>query len=478
MPADRPNNSELSPDPRWFIVFVGLQAAILGAAFVFPAKLLILGAVGVSAGILLVLLVLHPWLVVPAIMATTALDISGQVIPATALGIPVTGFHLSLALMFVALALNTFARGRTVFPAFELGPPLALFLGIMALSLTYSPNQPEATIGFARTAVLIAFLYGTQVMIDSRAAVHMVIISTAVALIGSSILGLIQIVTERFYLPASFVIAVGANAPRATGTFHNPNTFGTFLMAGVVFLFGVLTSYRMQWWKTILLLGSMGIGLAGLVVTFSRANWIATLVGIVCVLYLGKKLRYLVLVGSVGFVAILLTKEWVPFAEHIFLRFASIFTFFSEFGSLGRESGSARVFFILAGLRMWLNDPLLGAGWRAFPVLFDQYRPADFPFWVPTKESHTLFANVAAELGLVGLLAAAWIVLRTLLHGWRGIHQISDRYYRAVAIAALSVFIAFQVSLSLTADFSNNFLWFFTGLLFAVLRLGRTEGAA
>ncbi len=38
-------------------------------------------------------------------------------------------------------------------------------------------------------------------------------------------------------------------------------------------------------------------------------------------------------------------------------------------------------------------------------------------------------------------------------------------------LALLAVFIAFQVSLSFTADFSNNFLWFFTGMLFAVIRL-------
>ncbi len=476
--ASTASRVELRPDPRWFALFVGLQAAALAAVFIFPARLLILGAAGIGAGLALVLLVLYPWLIVPAIMASTALDITGRLIPATIIGTPLTGFHLSLAVMLVAMAFNTCIRRRLQFPAFELAVPLALYLGIMAISLTYSPNQPEATIGFMRTVALVVFLYATQVMIDSRAAVHMVIASTALVMIGTSILGLVQIVTQRFYLPASFVIAVGANAPRAVGTFHNPNTFATFLMVGVVLLFALLVNCRMPWWVTLLVLGSMGIGFAGLVVTFSRANWLAGLVGIICVLYLGKKLRYLVAVGIAGFVFIVAARQWIPFADHIFLRFASIFLFFREFGALGRESATARVYFIMAGMHMWLDNPLLGAGWRAFPVLFDQYRPADFPYWVPTKESHTAFANIAAELGLAGLVTAAWIVWRTVIHGWRGLFQIADPYYRAVLIGVLSLFIAFQVSLSLTADINNNYLWFFTGFLFAVLRLGRASEPA
>ena len=34
-------------------------------------------------------------------------------------------------------------------------------------------------------------------------------------------------------------------------------------------------------------------------------------------------------------------------------------------------------------------------------------------------------------------------------------------------------FVAFQISLSFTNDFTNNVLWFFTGMIFAVIRLDR-----
>ncbi|MCH9051120.1 MAG: hypothetical protein IIA72_08550 [Proteobacteria bacterium] len=56
---------------------------------------------------------------------------------------------------------------------------------------------------------------------------------------------------------------------------------------------------------------------------------------------------------------------------------------------------------------------------------------------------------------------------------WRA----TDRYLRAVLIALLCMFLSFQVSLSATADFSNNFLWFFTGMIFAVIHLSEREMA-
>ena len=67
--------------------------------------------------------------------------------------------------MVIVLPINIFLRRRMEFPGFELKAPLLMLLGVMAISLTYSPNQPEATIHFVRMVVLVFFMYLTQVMI-------------------------------------------------------------------------------------------------------------------------------------------------------------------------------------------------------------------------------------------------------------------------------------------------------------------------
>ncbi|HJP33163.1 MAG TPA: O-antigen ligase family protein [Candidatus Latescibacteria bacterium] len=465
-------------DRRLFVLFITLQIIVAIAAFYLPSKLFAIAALGIGAGLYLVGVLMWPWIIVPAVVVTTALDITGQLIKETGIGIPVTGFHLSLMLMTIGIFTNTCLRRRFTFPTFELKAPLFLLWGTMAFSLTYTPALAEGTVGVMRTLALMAFLYGTQVMIDTRRAVNLVVISMAAAMIGGAILAVAQIMSEKFYLPASFVIAVGANAPRATGTFHNPNTFGTFLMCGVVFLFALLVNHRFRKWQAVYLLASLAAAGAGLITTFSRSNWVAAAIGIVAAMIYARKFRYLLWVGLGGFAAIFAVKEFVPFADHIFQRFVSIFTLLTDFGDAGRESGSARLYFIIAGLEMWLDHPILGAGWRAFPLLFDAYKPVDFPMWVPTKESHTLAANMLAELGLVGITASVWIVWRVLRRGIETVGQTADPYLRAVLIALLCVFLSFQVSLSATADFSNNFLWFFTGMIFAVIHLSERETAA
>ena len=68
-------------------------------------------------------------------------------------------------------------------------------------------------------------------------------------------------------------------------------------------------------------------------------------------------------------------------------------------------------------------------------------------------------------------MAATWIVVRTLRRGWTAMQAARDPYLKGVMCGLLAMFIAFQVSLSFTADFSNNFLWFFTGMTFAVAQL-------
>ncbi|MCY3736906.1 MAG: O-antigen ligase family protein [Gemmatimonadaceae bacterium] len=465
---------DFSLDRRHIVALLLIQAVVLASWLLLPVEFL-LWAVGIPAVLLVIcLLPLYPWIVIPAIVVATALDSAGRVVQTTALDVPVTGFHLAFVLLCASLGAHLFLTKRRSFPDLEIQAPLLMFLGCMAISLTYSPNQPEATIGFFRILFLAFFLYLMQVLVTSKLILNVTLVSVGVVLTGASVLAILQIISLEFYLPASVVSSVGANVPRASGTYHNPNIFGTFLAVGITLLAGIVMVPGMKWWKRTLLLVAIGLAAAALIITFSRTNWISLAVGIVVLLYLAGKLRYLVYV-TIAFIAInLVVMNFVPFAAYIYERFLSIFSFFLEFGADSRASGSARVFFVVAGFMMFLDNPLLGVGWRAFPVVFKDYKPVDFPHWLPTHESHTLFATILAELGLLGLTAAAWIAWRILAFGLRSIQSMQDPYLRGVMIAFVAVFITFQVSLTFTGEFANNFLWMFTGVMFALPALEKT----
>ena len=460
-------------DRRWFAVFLGFQAVVT-AGSIFLTELLPVFLFGALCAVIFLLASLsRPWLVVPFVVLTTGLDSTGRLFTEAGKegGVHLTGFHLAFGLLIFALAVHVCLTRRTRFPVFEITAPLVLFLGCIAVSLTYSPNQPEATVSFFRLCALVLFTYMVQIVIDSRRAVSLVLWSMAVLTVAGAVMGTYQVVTGQFHLPVKVIAALGGNVPRATGTFHNPNIFAIFMMSGVLPLLAVLLNFRLPPWQRVLLALSVLIGVGGLLASFSRSSWVATMLGVMVILWLSGKLRYFFLLVFASFLLILGLKEFVPFAEYIFSRFISIFTLFEEFGSIGRTSSTARIYLVVASLHMFLDHPLLGIGWRAFPHVFAEYAPPGYPHWSYVNEPHTVVTMVLGELGIVGFVAFLWFVGRTFFLGMSRFRQMQDPYLRAMTIGLISTFVAFQVNQSFNGDLSNNMFWFYVGMLFAVQRI-------
>ena len=461
-------------DGRSFALFLLCQALVVAGALLVTERLPLLLFAALVAGLYLLASLSRPWLIVPLLMLATALDSTGRLLhTADVVGglFYLTGFHLVSGLLVMALAIHVSLTRRRRFPDFEVKEPLILFLGCIAVSLIYSPNQPEATVSFFRLCALALFAYMIQIVIDSRRTVSLVIWTMAALTVGGAVMGTYQVVTGRFHLPVTVITALGGNVPRGTGTFANPNIFAAFLMSGVLPLLAVLLNHRPPLWQRLLLALSILVGVGGLLTSFSRSSWVAMGVGVMVLLWLSGKLRYFFLVLFASILLVLGLREFVPFAEYIYARFISIFTLFEEFGSIGRTSSTARVYLMIASLHMFLDNPLLGIGWRAFPDLFPKYAPAGYPHWTYVNESHTVVTMVLGELGIVGFLAFLWFVARTFLLSLRRFHQMRDPYLRAVTIGLISAFVAFQVNQSFNGDLSNNMFWFYVGMLFSVQRI-------
>jgi len=162
-------------------------------------------------------------------------------------------------------------------------------------------------------------------------------------------------------------------------------------------------------------------------------------------------------------------------AELVISRFTSIFTLFKEFKSSARVSSSVRVYLVIASWYMFLDHPLLGIGTRGFPIIFEQYKPTNFPVWVPVRENHTLQAAILAEQGVVGFLIALWLFYVVVKSGVQAVRWAGEPYIKAVAVGLLGVFIGYQVNLLFTAGLMDNFLWMTTGILFAVREIVRPK---
>ena len=110
--------------------------------------------------------------------------------------------------------------------------------------------------------------------------------------VSGAVMGTYQVITGQFHLPVKVITALGGNVPRATGTFHNPNIFASFMMSGVLPLLAVLLNYKMPRGQRVLFALSTVIGIGGLLASFSRSSWVATMVGVMVILWLSGKLRY------------------------------------------------------------------------------------------------------------------------------------------------------------------------------------------
>ena len=468
---------EVNLDHRWFALFLVLQAAAVGLVLYDQLGLLLLAVAAAAAAIFLAYLIIYPWLLIPVIIGSTAMDITGRLEKSVMFGLPLTGFHVAFILMVIALPINICIRRTTTFPEFELRHPLILFLGMMLVSLTYSPNQPEATISFVRLLLLILFMYLSQVLVYSKAAIDSVVWSLTIGVLAGSIMGGYQVATGEFHLPVNMVGALGANVPRATGTFHNPNIFGSFLVGGVIPLLGILLNHRLRIWQQLVIGLTCAVGFVGTLITFSRSNWVSILAGTIVVLWLGKKLRYLFYLVFAVIILLWALSTFVDFAAYIFDRFLSIFTIVEGFGSMGRTSSTTKIYLVLTAWEMWLDNPVIGIGWRGFPTLINEYAPPGYPWWSQVDEPHTVVAAVLSDLGIIGLVAYLWFVFRTLRLSISGLHKMEDSYLRAFMIGMIAIFVSFQVNQTFNGDISNNMFWFYVGLMFAILRIERESRA-
>jgi len=191
----------------------------------------------------------------------------------------------------------------------------------------------------------------------------------------------------------------GSRRLRAYGTFPHPNLLGTYLVglgAGPV---AWLLEGRRTW-------GIIGVGLAaaGLGLTFSRAAWVAFLVGLGWVLGAGRQAgvrRPLAAAAGVGFLAAVL-----PFGQALGVRLGIQ-------GPLEARSVLERGWLAVQAADLIGTHGPLGLGAGTFPLALRDRLPPGYR----AEPAHNVGVLLLAELGPVGLglgLAAGAGFLRGL----------------------------------------------------------------
>ena len=216
--------------------------------------------------------------------------------------------------------------------------------------------------------------------------------------VGVSVMGILQFVFTE----------LGPMHNRIPGPFSHYMTYSGVLLVGNCLLFGKLVSTSSarslsSWplWSGLLL-----VNLA-LLLTLTRHTWIATIV--------------------VAAVAVALrARRWLPaFAVvlvvlGITLRVAAP-TFWervTSIVSLDVESNYDRICMLWAGAEMVAERPLYGQGPGMVAELYPIYRHPTSPR-LRVQHLHNTFVQIAAERGLVEVLAYLWLMTATFVLAWR-----------------------------------------------------------
>jgi len=280
---------------------------------------------------------------------------------------------------------------------------IALFLGWLIISAGFAADRGSAARETANLLLFFAFLIAATDLLVSRperVRALVVILGWTAAAVGA-----FAILETLAFVPGAFALG-GTGYYRATGGFAWPNELAMYLTISLPFTVFLLREAESPLRRSLAVLALL-LAVAGLVATFSRGSWIATLVAPAALLSLGERR----LAFRVWLLAILAGLSL-------------------DLASGGAVSGritqtlvdplvGQRFLLTRAGVLMFMAHPLVGMGPGGFETGLDE-----FGLLVPgltnfVASAHNTYVHVAAELGsvgflaLTGFLASTWWTLRS-----------------------------------------------------------------
>lgn len=339
--------------------------------------------------------------------------------------------------------LGAVSLGRAAWPRIPGTTPLLLFLGLGVCSAFIAGRDvwPAARFGaMLATGVALWFVVARRLADPPRRAW-----ATRLLVGVAAVHGLLAIILVglHFLIGSNLGLQPGGPVPFLVyGTFYEANIMGSFLAAALVLALGApaLDTVRLVWrWLAIMSI------VAGLALTFTRAAWIATCVGIL-VLVAGKlshTRRVLRLLAYLGITIAVVALAFPSLAMLLSGRVNQTFDF-----STGSGYGRLRV--VSVALEQWKQEPWLGTGFGTFrdPTLG---AGADTHGWIPNLTVWSLH-----DTGIAGtLLLALFLIL--LFRNW------SLPEARPYLAAVTTLVVAFQA----TPGIVLGYFWLFCGMVSA-----------
>ncbi len=354
-------------------------------------------------------------------------------------GAPVTSTEVVIAALAFAWLMSGIVNRQVPLGTRLWTPYLVIFLVAILLSVTQATDQHASVREILKWLEMgIVYLAATW-FIRSRGDIRVLVASLVLSGVSQAMLGYIQFV---FHLgPAAFIIRGGYL--RAYGTFDQPNPFAGYLnmifpLALSMAILGAKRAERPMYALAALLMAG------AILVSESRGAFLAGVVANSIVLgCLSWRYRLVAWTGVVvGFVGgwlasfgLVPTGPFQRLLDAVGLGGVS-------FGNVTNANFSAveRAAHWLAGVRMFAAHPLLGVGIGNYADAYPAYHPRGW--YDPLQHAHNYYINIAAEAGIVGLLAYVLLMVSALWYCWTILWRLRDHLLRGVVLGVLGAFVA------------------------------------
>ena len=405
-----------------------------------------------------------PLLVVAALPFRIPLDLGGDT---ANLLIPL---YLVIAAATIAAFWDAFSdrtEGSAVFSARPLDLVLGASVILFAAQATYSGDITAAARTIAFFLVPFAALYAVLVQVEWRREVLVkCLLVVGVEAILFAATGILQAaIGEIFWNPALNASNDFHLYFRANSLFWDPNIYGRYLALAILLIATCLTWIDDRR-RSILVSLLLAFLWAGLLFAWSQSSFISLVAGLLVLVALRYRLRWVLIAAPIVVVALL----------------AAVF-----FGADGNDSRgtaaaatSGRTSLVSGGLGLAADRPLAGWGSGSFSRAFAEREGLDPG---QTSISHNEVVTIAAEQGLLGLIVYG-IVLLTAVWTLFGGMRASAPGLGGSPPAAAAPLLTLQTRIALAAGFcllfahTMGYAGFLTDpLTWAVLALAAALGS-
>jgi putative inorganic carbon (HCO3(-)) transporter len=306
---------------------------------------------------------------------------------------------------------------------------LAAVIVLYAIQAVYSTDVEAAVKNICFFYIPFALLF--RLLLDLSWTPQLVRLATgltvALALV-CVVVGLAEFATRHLLLANEKVLNANELKPyfRVNSLFFDPNIYGRFLALTMVLIAALLlwTPHRRILWGCCALLALLW---AGLVPSLSESSFAALGVGLAVLAALRWRARPVLYTAGGLVLAAVIVVIAVPSTVGLQSR---------SFSAVDKAT-SGRAELIRGGARMFADRPVYGFGAGSFA---ERYRAREHLLSkLSPAESHTIPVTIAAEQGIVGLIAYVVLLFTALNMQLRGAAESLPRAAVAAAFCALIV---------------------------------------